>query len=152
MIKNGLWGLVILTIISIKANAQSKDEIIGFLTNEDSREWILRRYEEKLGDCSGNGQLFVLFKNGTLRWSRCEKGDSYYKELKWFIQLETSSPLEYKIVFSESLRLAPNRNISEMRIDIVKPCLRQPKVKMIWRSIPANRETRRLMINLISVN
>lgn len=74
-------SVLFLAILRVHAQ-QTQADMIHFLTNDNQRSWSFNDYRITLGaSCSGQGQLFTFFKNGTVQWKKCVNDSLQFKVL-----------------------------------------------------------------------
>lgn len=127
------------------------DEMIGFLTNEKSRVWILGNYQASMGGCGADGHSFTFFKDGELNWKVCKDGKATMKVIEWKVKELPGSYSGYEITFTPPIQLKNGEDISSMRLDFDTPKKNASNKKMIWRK-PTSKKEQEPQATLLSQN
>ena len=147
--------LIMLLLFFGVAKAQlTKNNIVLYLTNGNSRTWLFKNYSVTLGNsCSGDGQSFEFNKDGTLGWKKCVNGKPVYKEIKWSVAAVPGNAGEYNINFNPSVQIEEESNpVKVMRINLPLPVVNTKNTKMTWNDPPAVKAAEDRVFEFLSKN
>jgi len=146
-------SVLFLAILRVHAQ-QTQADMIHFLTNDNQRSWSFNDYRITLGaSCSGQGQLFTFFKNGTVQWKKCVNDSLQFKVLNWKIEaVNKDNPNDFVLELNEGINVSQNGSLQELRIYFVSPDVHKKNIKMLWYVVPRFKGNEEATIDLLSMN
>jgi hypothetical protein len=147
-----LFILACITLVS-PASAQSREKMVGLISNGSTREWKFKDYKAELGSsgsCSYSGQLYIFSSSGTLELKRCVNNKEISSTMSW--DLKDLGHGEWQIVFGSPLPIADAPAIDTIRVDFPNGKKNKSGITMIWRVVADSRHTEEQLVKLISRN